>query len=86
MIDTTPRPRVRALAALTDGAGRWVNLFRFGDWLDAFAALRTGGPATLIRRVRAAEQQDRNRRSFPRDKVSDDASAAYAELRSTSTA
>ena len=77
---TTPRPRVRALAALTDGAGRWVDVFRFGDWLDAVAALRTGGPSALIRRVRTAERQDRGRISFPRDKVSDDATAAYVEL------
>lgn len=82
---TTPRPRVRALAALTDGAARWVDVFGFGDWLEAFADMRSSGASSLIRRVRAAESQDRGRTAYPRGKTSDDATVAFVDLRPATT-
>ncbi|MFJ9825697.1 protein phosphatase 2C domain-containing protein [Streptomyces sp. NPDC101160] len=78
---TTPRSEVRALAALTDGATRWVELFGAGDWADLFAVLTKEGPQGLIERVRALEAADA-RAGGParRWKLHDDATAVYVEL------
>ncbi|MFG2295554.1 hypothetical protein [Streptomyces sp. NPDC048603] len=74
----TPRERVRAVAALTDGASRWTDTFREGDWAACMAVLRKEGAAGLIDRVRALESSPSQVR--PRWKQHDDASALYAEL------
>ncbi|MEU4891497.1 hypothetical protein AB0B12_02050 [Streptomyces sp. NPDC044780] len=74
-----PRAEVRALAALTDGASRWVELFGAGDWADCFALLRKEGPQALIDRVRAAEHADPDGAAFPRGKTHDDAAVVFAE-------
>ncbi len=55
---TVPRAEVRALAALTDGASRWVDLFGAGDWADCLGVLRTEGAPGLLRRVRERELAD----------------------------
>ncbi|MET9960996.1 protein phosphatase 2C domain-containing protein [Streptomyces sp. NPDC006326] len=73
-----PRERVRALAALTDGASRWTDTFREGDWAECLAVLRKEGAQGLIGRVRALESDPQ--RTPVRGKRHDDASAAYAEL------
>ncbi|CUM38482.1 FIG01123520: hypothetical protein [Streptomyces venezuelae] len=78
---TTPRTEVRALAALTDGASRWVDLFGAGDWAECFGVLRTEGPSGLLRRVRVLETADAEAGGVRRWKTHDDATAAYAELR-----
>ncbi|MBW5484626.1 protein phosphatase 2C domain-containing protein [Streptomyces bambusae] len=75
---STPRSRVRALAALTDGASRWTDTFGEGDWAECLAVLRKEGAEALIGRVRALES-DPERRP-PRHKRHDDATAVYAEL------
>lgn len=72
-----PRSRVRALAALTDGASRWVELFGEGDWADCFGVLRKEGAHGLLARVRALEESGV---SAHRWKVHDDATAVYAVL------
>ncbi|MFE0042746.1 hypothetical protein [Streptomyces albireticuli] len=72
----TPRAEVTALAALTDGAGRWVEVFRAGDWTACFGVLAKEGPQALIDRVREAERATPGRRGKPHD----DATALYAEL------
>ncbi|MGW8766872.1 hypothetical protein ACWGN5_30740 [Streptomyces sp. NPDC055815] len=89
---TSPRAEVRALAALTDGASRWVELFGEGDWADCFDVLRKEGPAGLLRRVRALEErsdrgapgrspgEDARAGGARRWKLHDDATAVYAEL------
>lgn len=77
---TTPRSAVRALAALTDGAARLVEVFRTEDWLSTFSALRKQGPEELIRRVRAAESADADGVRFPRGKSHDDATVVLVEL------
>ncbi|WP_329379298.1 protein phosphatase 2C domain-containing protein [Streptomyces sp. NBC_01351] len=75
----TPRDRVRAVAALTDGAGRWADTFGEGDWGACLAVLRKEGAEGLIGRVRALESDPA--RGVPlRGKRHDDASAVYAEL------
>ncbi|HEY9369787.1 hypothetical protein [Streptomyces sp.] len=77
---TTPRGEVRALAALTDGAARWVELFEAGTWADCLALLAKEGPHGLLDRVRARESADATAGGFRRWKLHDDATAAYAEL------
>ncbi|MEU2562177.1 hypothetical protein ABZ626_22995 [Streptomyces longispororuber] len=75
-----PRSAVTALAALTDGAGRWVETFREGDWTDCFALLRKDGPRGLVERVRELEAADPDGTTYPRGKRHDDAAVVYAEL------
>ncbi|GHC47171.1 protein phosphatase 2C domain-containing protein [Streptomyces flavofungini] len=77
---TRPRAAVTALAALTDGAGRWVETFREGDWAECFGLLRKSGPQALVDRVRELERADPEGAGFPRGKRHDDAAVAYVEL------
>jgi hypothetical protein len=76
-----PRGEVRALAALTDGAARWVEKFREGDWADCLGLVRKRGPQELVDRVRALERADAEPRTYlGRSKTHDDATVVYAEL------
>ncbi|WP_307622415.1 protein phosphatase 2C domain-containing protein [Streptomyces sp. V3I7] len=78
---TLPRREVRALAALTDGAARWVEKFGAGEWADCLALVRKEGARALIDRVRTLETADRDERAFlRRGKTHDDATVVYAEL------
>ncbi|MFC5635114.1 hypothetical protein [Streptomyces bullii] len=74
-----PRGDVRALAALTDGATRWVETFREGDWADCVTLLRKEGPRALVERVRALERADTERVFLGRSKRHDDATVVYVE-------
>jgi len=74
---STPRSRVRALAALTDGATRAVDLFRTDTWATTFALLRKAGPHALISHVRALERADP---AAGAGKVHDDATAVFLDL------
>ncbi|MEU0134271.1 hypothetical protein ABZ172_09580 [Streptomyces sp. NPDC006296] len=76
----TPRSEVRALAALTDGASRWTEKFREGDWAAALEVLRREGPQRLIDRVRELERADTDRVHLGRGKRHDDATALLVEL------
>jgi hypothetical protein len=69
------RPLRRA-ALLTDGASSAVEQFQLLNWAELLDVLQTGGPAELIRRVRAAERADRDGQQQPRYKRHDDATAA----------
>ncbi|WP_330173643.1 protein phosphatase 2C domain-containing protein [Streptomyces sp. NBC_01498] len=75
----TPAADVRAVVALTDGAARWVEVFREGDWADCLALVRKSGPQELIDRVRAAESADPDGAAFRRGKPYDDATVVYVE-------
>ncbi len=76
-----PRGEVRALAALTDGASRWVEKFREGDWGDCFRFVRKEGARELVERVRELERGDAEERVFlGRSKTHDDATVVYVEL------
>ena len=77
-----PRGEVRTLAALTDGAGRWVEKFREGDWTDCLTLLRKRGAQALVDRVRELERADAagTRAHLGRSKTHDDATVVYAEL------
>ncbi|MFF7179250.1 hypothetical protein [Streptomyces sp. NPDC008121] len=76
---TTPAAEVRALAALTDGAARWVERFEAGDWAACVGVLRAEGAPGLLRRVRALETADAAAGGSRRGKRHDDATAVYAE-------
>ncbi|WP_327114763.1 protein phosphatase 2C domain-containing protein [Streptomyces sp. NBC_01341] len=76
----TPRAEVRALAAMTDGASRWTETFREGDWAATLGLLRKDGPQGLIDRVRELERADTERVHLRRGKRHDDATAVLVEL------
>ncbi|MET7340888.1 hypothetical protein ACIOEZ_05080 [Streptomyces sp. NPDC087866] len=76
----TPRAGVRALAAMTDGASRWTEMFGEGDWAACLGVLEKEGPQGLIDRVRALEDADTEREHLRRSKTHDDATAVYARL------
>ncbi|HET6856909.1 MAG TPA: hypothetical protein VFH94_07425 [Streptomyces sp.] len=75
-----PRTLVCTVAALTDGAGRWVETFAEGDWTDCLGVLRKEGPQGLIDRVRALEDAAAEQGVVRRGKRHDDAAVVYAEL------
>ncbi|MDW4904649.1 protein phosphatase 2C domain-containing protein [Streptomyces sp. ADMS] len=79
---TLPRAEVSALAALTDGATRWVERFTEGDWTACLTALRKEGPGALVHRVRELERADAaaGRPRLGRAKTHDDATVVYVEL------
>jgi Protein phosphatase 2C len=78
---TVPRAEVRALAALTDGAARWTEKFREGDWTALLDVVRKEGARALVGRVRELEAADREARVFlRRSKTHDDATVVYVEL------
>lgn len=76
----TPREEVRGLAALTDGATRWTEVFRLGGWPELSALLREEGADALVARVRGAEDADPSGAAFPRGKQHDDASVVLVEF------
>lgn len=75
-----PRGEVRTLAALTDGAARWVERFHEGDWTDCLTLIRKEGPQALVDRVRALERTDADRAAPRRGKTHDDATVVHVEL------
>ncbi|WP_327691716.1 protein phosphatase 2C domain-containing protein [Streptomyces sp. NBC_00461] len=75
-----PRGEVRALAALTDGATRWVEKFREGDWADCLRFVRKEGAGALVERVRTLETADTERVFLRRSKTHDDATVVHVEL------
>lgn len=79
---STPAAGVRTLAALTDGAARWTEMFGEGDWADTLGLLRKAGPQGLIDRVRELEAADAEagRARLRRGKTHDDATALLVEL------
>jgi hypothetical protein len=74
------RTEVRAAAAMSDGATRWTEVFRFGDWTQLLARARDAGPRQVIDEVRAAEIADPDRTAFPRGKARDDATVVFLEF------
>ncbi|WP_066927231.1 hypothetical protein, partial [Streptomyces sp. NBRC 110611] len=73
----TPRSGIRSLTALTDGAGRWVEVFREGTWADCVGLVAKQGPQALIDEVRAAEAADPDGTVHPRGKGRDDAAVIF---------
>jgi hypothetical protein len=77
---TAPRTDVRSLLALSDGAARWTEIFRLGDWRELLALVRKEGTEALIARVRTAERADPDGAAHPRGKTHDDATALFVPL------
>ena len=77
---SVPLAELRSLAALSDGASRYVERFDLGSWPDALALLEDRGPAELLRRVRQVEAEDSDCSRWPRGKVRDDATVLYARM------
>lgn len=77
-----PVEHVRRVALLTDGAARAVDLFGCYDWAGMLQAIDHGGPAKVVHQVRACEVGDAEARSWPRNKISDDATAVILNLNS----
>lgn len=74
------RSEVRALAALTDGATRWVEKFEEGGWGELFALVRKEGAQALVDRVRMLERADAaDRVRLRRSKTHDDATVVFVE-------
>lgn len=78
---TMPATAVHRVAALSDGAARWVDRFALGKWSELLDLLTEHGPAELIHQVRVAERAEiekerTNQRR--RGKQHDDATAALA--------
>ncbi|MDD9383141.1 protein phosphatase 2C domain-containing protein [Streptomyces sp. ZAF1911] len=69
---------LRRAALLTDGASRLADLFHEATWEEVLDLLDQEGPSALLARVRAAERADNTGTRWPRFKVRDDATAAYA--------
>ncbi|MEH0549877.1 hypothetical protein [Streptomyces sp. B21-101] len=78
---SVPRGEVRSLVALSDGAGRWAELFRQGDWGDLFALVGEQGARALVARVRELERADEaaGRPLLGRAKTHDDATVVCVE-------
>jgi hypothetical protein len=76
---TVPADRTRAVALLSGGASRLVDLFELITWRQLLALLARHGPAEAIRQVRAAEDADPTTERWPRTQLRDDASIAYWE-------
>jgi hypothetical protein len=70
---------VQRLAMMTDGATRVVDPFQLHDWRSAMDLLASGGPGALIAEVRRAEASDPDGTQWPRNKLSDDATAIYCD-------
>lgn len=75
-----PLGHVRRFAVLTDGAARFVDPFRLGDWTSMLDVLDGCGPQRLIDLVRSVEGHDPFGLAYPRNKRHDDASIVYAKL------
>ncbi|MGI9003694.1 MAG: protein phosphatase 2C domain-containing protein [Pseudonocardia sp.] len=75
-----PASDIRALALLSDGAGRLADPFGLADWPEILRILDEEGPRRLVRQTREAELTDQDRMRWPRGKVHDDATAAYVRI------
>jgi hypothetical protein len=71
---------LRALALLTDGAARYVDMFEVAPWQELMSQLEAHGPEAILERVREQEASDPDRRRWKRRKPYDDATIAYVRL------
>jgi hypothetical protein len=74
-----PLSELSRVALLSDGAARAVDLFQLTDWAGVLDLLTTSGPRGLIERVRRVELGDIDTTRWPRNKISDDATAIYCD-------
>ncbi len=77
---TIRRSEVNRFAILSDGAARLVTPFEVTGWAAVLDLLASDGPSALISRIRTEERADPAAVRWPRNKISDDATAVYAEF------
>jgi hypothetical protein len=77
IVGDLPLGDVASVALLSDGASRIVDLFALADWPEVVTLLASTGPDELIRRVRAAEDEDPRGARWARGKAHDDATVAH---------
>jgi hypothetical protein len=80
LVWSVPRSEIRRAAVLSDGAARIVDPFGALDWSGTLDLLAAEGPAELIRKVREIEATDPAGENWPRNKISDDATAAFIDF------
>jgi hypothetical protein len=86
VVGSVPLPELHGVALLTDGATRLVDRFDLMAWRETCDLLATlGGPAELIRRVRAAENSDPRGERWPRGKAHDDATVVTCAFEATAS-
>lgn len=74
---TLARAGLRGVALLSDGATRITDLYHLLSWPEVIGVARDEGPAVLIHRVRAADDDDPACERWPRAKPKDDATVVY---------
>ena len=77
-----PAESVAAVALLSDGAARCVDVFDEIDWPELMVRLGRQGPASVLGLVRDLEHSDPERTRWKRSKAHDDATVAYASYSS----
>lgn len=80
LVAAVPRRSVAEVAVLTDGAARPVVPFGTHTWSELLDLLAERGSRGLISAVRALERGDGTGSQWPRNKVSDDATAVLIRL------
>jgi hypothetical protein len=74
---TLPPDGLRGVVLLSDGATRINDVYHQLTWPAMIDVIRIDGPSALIRRVRAAEDDDPDGERWPRHKTRDDATVVY---------
>ena len=74
-----PLAGLQAALLLSDGASRLADLFGLAPFASLAALVSRGGPAGIIRQVRAAEAGDPRCLRWPRSKVYDDATVVHCD-------
>jgi hypothetical protein len=77
-ISAPPNGSAYRAAMLTDGASRIVDVYRSLTWEETLKVLEASGLADLLQQVRTAELNDVVASTYPRIKLSDDATAVFA--------
>ena len=68
---------VSRAALLTDGASRIIDIYGTLTWKSALDLMAAAGPADLLGKLREVERADQAARTYPRIKLSDDATAIF---------
>jgi len=77
-IDFTSKDSTSRAALLTDGASRIVDVYGTLTWNSALDRMATTGPVSLLGQLREVERGDLAAHTYPRIKLSDDATAIFA--------
>lgn len=78
-----PTAEIEALAIMSDGAARAVDLFHLFSWEEFANTAFSDGPQTVIDAVREVETTDPVGKRWPRNKPSDDATLVVCRFQET---